>query len=178
MREFTGVEVDQLRDEYRHAREQLVEAKVSGGELAAPPEPGPTVDLMAALGETVQGAEERADAVTVLRRDGTCLYRNTRTSAGDWADEPRAREIVTAEQQRPYTEQEALGFLALQQRLPFMLPQHREEIAQTTRLPRPLLTQHLQPRRLAGGAASAPLPLPTRYFPSGTSESQFSLRAS
>ncbi|WTQ96211.1 hypothetical protein OHU19_01850 [Streptomyces sp. NBC_00145] len=56
MRECTGVEVDQLRDEYRHALEQLVAAKVSGGQLAAPPGPGPAVDLMAALQESVRAA--------------------------------------------------------------------------------------------------------------------------
>ncbi|MET7519490.1 hypothetical protein ABZS88_40060 [Streptomyces sp. NPDC005480] len=109
---------------------------------------------------------------------GTIWCRTIFVQANFRTDEPRAREIVTAEQLRPYTEPEALGFLALQQRLRFMLPQHREEIAQITRLARPLLPEHLQPRRLAGGAASARLPLPARYFPSGTSESQFSLRAS
>ncbi|RFC71044.1 hypothetical protein DXZ75_28145 [Streptomyces sp. AcE210] len=36
IRELTGVEVDQLQDEYRHALEQLVEAKVSGGQPARP----------------------------------------------------------------------------------------------------------------------------------------------
>ncbi|MFF2502436.1 hypothetical protein ACFVTY_03460 [Streptomyces sp. NPDC058067] len=56
MRELAGVEVDQLQDEYRHALEQLVEAKVSGGELAAPREPGPAVELMAALEESVKAA--------------------------------------------------------------------------------------------------------------------------
>jgi DNA end-binding protein Ku len=61
MRELTGVEVDQLQDEYRHALEQLVEAKVSGGELAAPPEPAPAVDLMAALEESVRAARAHQD---------------------------------------------------------------------------------------------------------------------
>ncbi|WP_328886421.1 non-homologous end joining protein Ku [Streptomyces sp. NBC_00316] len=56
MRELTGVEVDQLQDDYQHALEQLVEAKVSGGQLAAPPEPGPAMDLMAALEESVRTA--------------------------------------------------------------------------------------------------------------------------
>ncbi|GAA1257756.1 hypothetical protein GCM10009646_52250 [Streptomyces aureus] len=45
MRELPGVEVGQLRDEYRRALEELVAAKVSGGQLAAPPEPVPAVDL-------------------------------------------------------------------------------------------------------------------------------------
>lgn len=60
MRELTGVEVDQLQDEYRHALEQLVEAKVSGGQLGPPPEPGPAVDLMAALEESARAARTRA----------------------------------------------------------------------------------------------------------------------
>ncbi|MGW2083363.1 Ku protein, partial [Streptomyces sp. NPDC001939] len=57
---YPGVEVDQLRDEYRHAVDQLVEAKASGGRLAGPPEPGPAVDLMAALEESVRAARIRA----------------------------------------------------------------------------------------------------------------------
>lgn len=56
IRELPGVEVDQLRDEYRHALEQLVEAKASGGQLAAPPQPAPAIDLMAALEESVRAA--------------------------------------------------------------------------------------------------------------------------
>ncbi|MFE6903974.1 Ku protein [Streptomyces sp. NPDC057717] len=56
MRELPSVEVDQLRDEYRHALEQLVAAKGSRGQLAAPPEPGPAVALMAALQESVRAA--------------------------------------------------------------------------------------------------------------------------
>ncbi|WP_405785202.1 Ku protein [Streptomyces sp. NBC_01378] len=61
IRELTGVEVDQLQDEYQHALDQLVEAKVSGGELAAPPEAGPAVDLMAALEESVRTARTHQD---------------------------------------------------------------------------------------------------------------------
>ncbi|MCX4649427.1 MULTISPECIES: Ku protein [unclassified Streptomyces] len=61
MRELTGVEVEQLQDEYQHALEQLVEAKVSGGELAAPPAPVPAVDLMAALEESVRAARAHQD---------------------------------------------------------------------------------------------------------------------
>ncbi|MFE4687743.1 Ku protein [Streptomyces sp. NPDC056721] len=56
MRELPGVEVGQLQDEYRRALEELVAAKVSGGQLAAPPEPVPAVDLMAALEESVRAA--------------------------------------------------------------------------------------------------------------------------
>ncbi|MFD0035869.1 hypothetical protein ACWGDS_47380 [Streptomyces sp. NPDC055059] len=52
MREFTGVEVDQVRSEYRHAIEQLVEAKVSGGAARARAGGG----LDGALEESVRAA--------------------------------------------------------------------------------------------------------------------------
>ncbi|MFB6853659.1 hypothetical protein [Streptomyces sp. NPDC056341] len=51
---FTGAEVDQFRDERRHALEELARAKGSGGQPAAPPESGPAVDLMAALEESAR----------------------------------------------------------------------------------------------------------------------------
>ncbi|MET8679976.1 Ku protein [Streptomyces sp. NPDC004647] len=56
MNELTGVEMRELHDEYQHALEQLVEAKVTGGELVETPEPKPAVDLMAALEKSVQAA--------------------------------------------------------------------------------------------------------------------------
>lgn len=59
MNELTGVETQELHDNYQHALEQLVEAKVSGGELVEPPEPEPAVDLMAALEESVRTARTR-----------------------------------------------------------------------------------------------------------------------
>jgi DNA end-binding protein Ku len=66
MRELTGIEVHDLQDEYRHALEQLVTAKVAGGELTTPPEPKPVVDLMAALEESVQRAQAaRSETATV-----------------------------------------------------------------------------------------------------------------
>ncbi|MEV6654910.1 Ku protein [Streptomyces sp. NPDC051219] len=61
MRELTGIEVGEVHDEYRHALEQLVTAKVSGGELAAPSQPKPVVDLMAALEESVRAARASRD---------------------------------------------------------------------------------------------------------------------
>lgn len=51
---FTGAEVDQFRDERRHALEELARAKGSGAQPAAPPESGPAVDLMAALEESAR----------------------------------------------------------------------------------------------------------------------------
>ncbi|MFE7951481.1 Ku protein [Streptomyces sp. NPDC057426] len=58
IRELTGVEVRELHDEYAHALEQLVTAKVSGEGLAEPTEggPAPAMDLMAALEESVRTA--------------------------------------------------------------------------------------------------------------------------
>ncbi|MDQ0945796.1 Ku protein [Streptomyces sp. V1I1] len=63
IRELTGVEKRELHDEYGHALEQLIAAKVSGGELAeSPAQTMPAVDLMAALEESVRAARaERGD---------------------------------------------------------------------------------------------------------------------
>ncbi|MFG2827364.1 Ku protein [Streptomyces sp. NPDC048434] len=54
--ELTGVEVQQLEDEYGHALEQLVAAKIVGSEVPALLTPQPAVDLMAALEQSVQAA--------------------------------------------------------------------------------------------------------------------------
>jgi DNA end-binding protein Ku len=57
IRELTGIDVAEVHDEYAHALEQLVDAKISGGELAEPAEAAPTLDLMTALEESVRAAE-------------------------------------------------------------------------------------------------------------------------
>lgn len=54
--ELTGIEEQQLTDEYGHALEQLVTAKVEGGEVPELPAPQPAVDLLAALEQSVQAA--------------------------------------------------------------------------------------------------------------------------
>jgi DNA end-binding protein Ku len=59
IRELTGIEARELHDEYARALEQLVTSKVSGAELAEPAEAAPTVDLMAALEESVRTARAR-----------------------------------------------------------------------------------------------------------------------
>jgi DNA end-binding protein Ku len=59
MRELTGVEMRELHDEYRRALDELVEAKVSGGEIEALPPPEPAVDLVAALEESVRAARHK-----------------------------------------------------------------------------------------------------------------------
>ncbi|MFJ5801813.1 hypothetical protein [Streptomyces decoyicus] len=58
--ELTGVEMQQLEDEYGHTLEQLVAAKVAAkimrSEVPELPTPQPAVDLMAALEQSVQAA--------------------------------------------------------------------------------------------------------------------------
>ncbi|MEV4334272.1 Ku protein [Streptomyces sp. NPDC049597] len=57
IRELTGIEVRELRDEYAHALEQLVAAKAAGAGLAPVEEAAAPVDLMAALEESIQAAK-------------------------------------------------------------------------------------------------------------------------
>ncbi|MFD9604778.1 Ku protein [Streptomyces sp. NPDC059970] len=51
-----GIEESELQDGYGHALEQLVTAKLSGGELVKPGVPAAPVDLLAALEESVRAA--------------------------------------------------------------------------------------------------------------------------
>ncbi|MGX1886822.1 non-homologous end joining protein Ku [Streptomyces sp. NPDC055287] len=60
IRELTGIEEREIRDEYSQALEQLVTAKAGGKELAEPAESAPVVDLMAALEESVRAARRGA----------------------------------------------------------------------------------------------------------------------
>lgn len=53
---LTGVNIDELHDDYTAALNSLVDAKASGGELVVRPEPAPAVDLMAALEASVRAA--------------------------------------------------------------------------------------------------------------------------
>ncbi|MGY1583788.1 non-homologous end joining protein Ku [Streptomyces sp. MN13] len=55
--ELTGINVGDVHDDYAHALEQLVGAKISGGELAELAEPAPALDLMAALQESIARAK-------------------------------------------------------------------------------------------------------------------------
>jgi DNA end-binding protein Ku len=57
IRELTGINVGEVHDEYAHALEQLVDAKITGGELVEPAEPAPALDLLAALKASVRAAE-------------------------------------------------------------------------------------------------------------------------
>ncbi|MGW0886217.1 non-homologous end joining protein Ku [Streptomyces sp. NPDC002671] len=57
IRELVGIDVGEVHDEYAHALEQLVDAKITGGELVEPAQPAPALDLMAALEASVRAAE-------------------------------------------------------------------------------------------------------------------------
>ncbi|MET7795564.1 Ku protein [Streptomyces decoyicus] len=54
--ELTGIEMQQLTDEYGHALDQLVAAKTVGSEVPELPTPQPAVDLMVALEQSIQAA--------------------------------------------------------------------------------------------------------------------------
>ncbi|NUH42863.1 zeta toxin family protein [Streptomyces samsunensis] len=82
-------------------------------------------------------------AVTVIRRDGQALLRQERP-----AIDRRISWALTAEQQRPYTEQEAAQFLGLHHALRKALPQHRRELDQIAELARPLMPARVQPLRI------------------------------
>ncbi|MEU4094481.1 Ku protein [Streptomyces sp. NPDC026673] len=56
---LAGVEIADLHDEYAAALEQLVVAKMTGGEVEVPEEPVLAVDLMAALEASIREAENR-----------------------------------------------------------------------------------------------------------------------
>ncbi|MFZ3573737.1 zeta toxin family protein [Streptomyces sp. BH097] len=132
-----------------------------------------------ALEAVTYEAETMVDAVTVLRRDGSALWHNTRGTNGQWKRAARAAAALVGEQHRPYTDEEARRFVTLQQQLRFALPQHRDEIVQISRLAAPLLPERRLPRRLPTPApVPRALPLPAGYFGSGASEAHVSMRAS
>ncbi|MGW2956328.1 zeta toxin family protein [Streptomyces eurythermus] len=114
----------------------------------------------AALPDAVAAAEDTpvADAVTVLRRDATVVYRNERRPDGPWARPAGAVTALLLEQARPYTEAEAARFWAVQRRLRAAMPHYRNALAGIARRARPLMPVHLQPYRLTGPAAVAALP--------------------
>ncbi|MER5781312.1 zeta toxin family protein [Streptomyces mobaraensis] len=116
----------------------------------------------AALAGAVEAAEQMlvADSVMVWRRDGTVLYRNTRTPEGTWSRPAGAAGVLLAERRRPYTSAEAARFWAVHRRLRAELPRYRRDVEDIARLARPLMPAHLRPRRLPGPAAVAALPLP------------------
>lgn len=57
IRELIGIDVGEVHDEYAHALEQLVDAKITGAQLVEPAAPAAAMDLMTALEESVRAAE-------------------------------------------------------------------------------------------------------------------------
>lgn len=97
------------------------------------------------VADTVAAAEAHPaiTAVTVIRRDGRALLRQEQAAASH-----RAWRALTTERLRPYTEQEAAGFLRLYQGLRRALPQHRDELDGIAAAARPLLPAAMQPPQI------------------------------
>jgi hypothetical protein len=96
------------------------------------------------------GAHPAITAVTVIRRDGRALLRQEKPAVTG-----RAAWALTAERQRPYTEQEAAGFLRLYQGLRRALPEHRTELDAIAALAHPLLPARMQPPRIPASRPTA-----------------------
>ncbi|MFJ7250158.1 zeta toxin family protein [Kitasatospora sp. NPDC098652] len=110
------------------------------------------------LPDVVAAAEELAvvDQVTVMRRDTTALYRSQPTRMRP--QHPAAAMALLAEQARPYTDQEAAAFWAVQRALHAAMPQYRDDLTAIGALAVPLMPAALQPRRLNSPAAAIALP--------------------
>ncbi|MFE2556553.1 zeta toxin family protein [Streptomyces sp. NPDC059352] len=80
-------------------------------------------------------------AVTTIRRDGTALFRSE-------GHDMRAVRALTAEQERPYTEQEAHQFLSLHRALRKALPRYRRELEEIAALAWPLMPPRMRPAPL------------------------------
>jgi hypothetical protein len=126
----------------------------------------------AAVAPTMQAAEEGqvVASVTVVRRDGSTLFRNERYD-GLWDQAPGATGVVVAEQHRPYTPQEAAAFLTRQRQLRMALPQYRDELLDITRLAWPLLPYRMRPQCLTRPPSPTLLPVPMRPAGYGSSSS-------
>ncbi|MFJ2419950.1 zeta toxin family protein [Streptomyces brevispora] len=110
---------------------------------------------------TVADAAERSPFVhriSVVRRDLTSVYLNERTPDGTLSGQPRAGQVVEAEQRRPYTSAEAAQLLATLRRLEGELPQYRSDLVEIAALAWPLVPAHLQPRTLPFTVTTALLP--------------------
>ncbi|MFI6730125.1 zeta toxin family protein [Streptomyces atratus] len=110
---------------------------------------------------TVADAAERSPFVhriSVVRRDLTPVYLNERTADGALSGRPRARQVVEAEQRRPYTSAEAAQLLATLRRLEGELPQYRSDLVEIAALAWPLMPACLQPRTLPFTITTALLP--------------------
>ncbi|MGW2540299.1 zeta toxin family protein [Kitasatospora sp. NPDC001574] len=112
------------------------------------------------LPDVVAAAEKLAavDQVTVMRRDGTALYRSQPAELR--LRRPRAALALLAEQARPYTDQEAAAFWAVQRALHASIPQYRDDLTAIAAQALPLMPDSLRPRPLETPSAPAALPAP------------------
>ncbi|MFC1405762.1 MULTISPECIES: zeta toxin family protein [Streptacidiphilus] len=112
------------------------------------------------LPDVVAAAEALAvvDQVTVMRRDATALYRSEPTNSRR-PQRAGAALAVLAEQSRPYTDQEAAQFWAVQRQLHQVMPQYRDDLVDIAARAIPLMPATLQPRRLEAPGSAAALPL-------------------
>ncbi|MFG2142246.1 hypothetical protein [Streptomyces sp. NPDC048650] len=112
------------------------------------------------LPEMVAMAEQLSavDKVLVMRRDAHPLYRNMLDGQGRWARRPGAAPALAAEQARPYTDDEAARFWAVQRWLHTMVPQYRNDLIAVAGPACPLMPAR-QPRQLNNPAAAAALPV-------------------
>ncbi len=116
------------------------------------------------LPDVVAAAEELAavDQVTVMRRDTSALHSSRRTSSGRRPGHRAAALALLAERARPYTEEEAARFWAVQRELHAAMPQYRDDLVAIGALALPLMPATLRPRPLDAPAAVAALPVPAR----------------
>ncbi|GAA2984680.1 zeta toxin family protein [Streptomyces lactacystinicus] len=117
------------------------------------------------LPDVVTAAEELAavDQVTVMRRDGTALYRSRPTHLRP--RHPAAAPALLAERARPYTDEEAHRFWAVQRALHIAMPQYRDDLVAIGAQALPLMPDALRPRLLEVPSAAAGLPVPVRTGP-------------
>ncbi|WP_329587188.1 hypothetical protein OG500_37665 [Kitasatospora sp. NBC_01250] len=120
------------------------------------------------LPDVVAAAEELAavDQVTVMRRDGTALYRSQPTR--QLPRHPAAALALLAEQARPHTDQEAAAFWAVQRELHTAMPQYRDDLTAIAAQASTLMPAALQPRRIEAPVDTAALPTPYRARPALT----------
>lgn len=75
----------------------------------------PYENTAAQILDTVTNLEQQAavDQISVYRRGGVLLYRNTRApDRAGWTDPPRVRDAITTERSRAWTQPEAQAFIA------------------------------------------------------------------
>jgi predicted kinase len=100
------------------------------------------------------------DQLSVYRRGGTLLYRNTRRPDGQWSAPPAAAQVIEQERRRQWSTQETDAFLQeLGELAERMAPQHRPDLAYAVELALPVVPTAAHRAELAR--------LQARFGPSG-----------